>query len=128
MKNERALVLVESLIVNYRNFSDKRYNKLKEHTYQAIYGKWDTKTWYDLTDLFFNLVTGEPDFQVFYSRFESPGMNSGTKPIAWDPRFLPDMINENIWDTSLELEDKVKKVEKLYQKCVKLEKEFKRKK
>ena len=127
MKNKRALRLVESLMVNYLNFTSKRYTKLKETTFESIYGPWDSQTYADLRNLFFNLITGEDDFDNFYDRFDAPGTAIRDKPVAWGPRFLPDMIGDELCSTKNGLEGKVKNVERLYKKCLKLEKEFKRK-
>lgn len=125
MKNKKAIDLVECLIVDYYDFSSKRYKKLGEKKYDSIYKSWDVQTWYNLRNLIFNLITDEPSFDKFYDRFDAPGSTKGLKPIAWGPRFLPDLINDEIWDTETKVEDKVKRIEKLYKKCVKLEKEFK---
>ncbi len=125
MKNKKAFEFVDSLIADYWDFSKKRYNKLGEKKYNSIYGSWDVQTFYNLRNLFFNLISGEPSFDKFYDRFDSPGNASGHKPIAWGSRFLPDLIDEEIWDTETKVEDKVKRIEKLYKKCIKLEKEFK---
>lgn len=125
MKNKRALDIVECLIAGYWDFSIKRYNKLGEKTYNSIYHSWDIQTYTNLRNVFFNLITGEDCFETFYHRFDAPGTAKGLKPIAWGPKFLPDMINDEIWDTKAKLEDKVKRIKELYNKCVKLEKEFK---
>lgn len=127
MKNKKPLQLTNELIKIYLDFANKRWNKLRDTGYNAIYARWDTDSWYGFEKLFFNLVTGEEDFERFYSRFDAPGSSHGQKPIAWDLRFIPDMINDLIWDTELPLENKVKKIEVLYKKCVELEKRFKRK-
>jgi hypothetical protein len=127
MKNKKALELAESLIVNYSDFTSKRYNKLKDTTFESIYGQWDGQTYVDLRNLFFTLVTGEDDFDDFYDRFDAPATHKGKKPVAWGERFIPDMISDDIFDTRLDLENRVKRIEKMYKKCVKLEKEFKRK-
>ena len=126
MKNKRALELAESLIVNYSLFTSKRYNKLKETTYESIDGQWDSQTYVDLRNLFFALVTGEDDFDHFYDRFDAPATHKGKRPVAWGARFLPDMISDDIFSTQKTLEHKTKSVEKLYRKCAKLEKEFKK--
>lgn len=125
MKNMEALELANSLIWSYWSFSCARYKKLGERKYDSIYKSWDVQSFYNLRNLFFNLVTKESNFDEFYSRFDAPGSTKGLKPIAWGPRFLPDMIDTEIWNNEITLEQKIKRIEKLYQKCIKLEKEFK---
>jgi hypothetical protein len=128
MKNKKTLELAQSLIDSYLEFSHKRYDKLRDHTYNSIYGDWDSKTFYYLRRLFFNLVTGEQDFDKFYDRFGTPSSADKSKPIAWGPRFLPDMISDVIWERGRKLESKVKEISNLYKKCLKIEKDFKKKK
>ncbi len=128
MKNKTALEFAERLISSYRDFANKRYTKLGEKKFESIYGKWDVQNFYDFRNLFFNLITGEENFDRFYDRFDAPALPRGTKPIAWTTSFIPDLIDYEIWNTNAKLEDRVKNIEKLYGQCVKLEKEFKKKK
>jgi hypothetical protein len=124
MKNKKAIDLVECLILAYMDLCAKRYQKLGEKKYIFIYHSWDVQTWYNLRNLFFNLITDEPSFDKFYDRFDAPGSTKGLQPIAWGPRFLPDLINDEIWDTKTKVEEKVKRIKKLYRQCIKLEKDF----
>jgi hypothetical protein len=110
-----------------RKFSNKRYNKLKESVFENIYGDWDSDVYIESRNLLFNLITGEADFDDFYDRFDAPGTAKGDKPVAWDPRFIPDMINDVLWDEDVALKEKVKKIKTLYKKCVSLEKDFHKK-
>lgn len=125
MKNKKALQYTDSLIKEYIDFRSARYKKLGEDKFDRIYHNWDVNSWYGLRNLFFNLITNESNFDDFYDRFDAPGTTRGYKPIAWGERFIPDLINDQIWDTEITLEDKVKQVKKLYKKCVELEKDFK---
>lgn len=124
MKNKEALNLVNCLILNYNNFTSKRYKKLDQSKYDSIYGDWDTKTWYGLRNLFFVLITQEANFDSFYKRFDAPGSTKGERPVAWDDRFIPDLINDEIFDSDTKFDKKVKRIQKLYSKCLKLEKAF----
>jgi len=127
MKNKVALEVANRLINDYFEFTSKRYRKLGERKFDSIYGVWDRQSFYNLRNLFFNLVTGEGSFDNFYNRFDAPRTAKGDKPIAWGPIFLPDMIDSIVWDIKLKFEDKVKEINKLYKKCIKLEKDFKKK-
>ena len=127
MKNKEALTIVNNLIISYNEFTAKRYKKLHDKLYYAIYGEWDRSTWYALKDLFFNLVTGEPSFEAFYNRFDAPATAKGDRAVAWETRFIPDLMCDNMFDSKLGMEERVKLVKKDYNKCIKLEKEFKKK-
>jgi hypothetical protein len=126
MENSDALRLTESLMILYKNFSGKRFRKLKEHKFNSIYREWDLSCWYGFRNLFFNLITGEPSFDKFYDRFGTPASNKIT-PIAWESRFLPDLINDAMWDDSLTLHQKVETIKLLYFKCKTIEEEFQKK-
>lgn len=151
MKNQRAIELVNSMIKSKYAFTDKRWRKLGDTKYESIYGKWDSESFYDLRNLLFNLITGEPDFDKFYSRFDAPAGARGDKPTAWGrrlqeknmpwskkfakffkngknehiTRFLPDQICDAIWDTDISLTKKVKEIKLLYKMCQILEEDFK---
>lgn len=124
MKNKIALENLDKLIRSYNDFSLSRYNKLGHRKFSKIYGKWDVETFYGIRNTFFTLVTGEPDFDKFYSRFDCPAVNKGN-PIAWGPRFLPDLMNDEFF-SSEDISKRAKEVRRLYNKCKKLEKSFKR--
>lgn len=121
----REIDLVECMILDYMTFVRKRYDKLGDRKYESIYGKWDRNTWTNLRNLMFKLVTGEDSFDSFYDRFSAPATDRGTHPVAWGPRFWPDMINDLIWDTTIEVEEKIKGIKELYDKSIALEKAFK---
>lgn len=125
MKITNDIKMADQLIKVYWNFDTKRYNKLNENKYYVIYGKWSQDSYVLLRNLFFYLITKENDFDAFYDRFHAPALSDGSKPIAWGPRFLPDMINDLIWQ-DIPTRQKVKDILDLYKKCVKLEKAHKK--
>jgi hypothetical protein len=126
MINEVALEYANKVMMAYHNHTIKLINSLTDEVWIATHGEWDNASFYTFRNLFFNLITGEKDFEAFYDRFDSPGMPKG-QPIAWGPRFWPDMINDVFWRNE-DLKVKVKEIQKLYQKCVVAEKNFKKRK
>ena len=124
-KNNKSLKLIDNLIKNYLNHS----NDLLEprHDMPEKYSKWDIETYLSLRNLLFFALTNESDFDSFYDRFDAPALAKGDKPIAWGPRFWPDLISDAIWSDD-HINDRVKKIKKFYNKCIKLEKEFKKNK
>ena len=129
MKNKietdlQILNRINDLIVTNRKFLDRRFGRLGERTFLSIYGRYDSSCYYAYRDLFFYVLTKEPSFGRFYDRFASPnGVDSGSKkPLAWGPRYWPDMICDVIYDLDMSVETKVKKIMELYKKCKKAEK------
>lgn len=127
-RNKDAIKLAFTLFDASRTFADKRHRRLGERKFDSIYGAWDTHNLIVSRDLIFNLITGEKNFDLFYDRFDAPGTASGHKPVAWDRLFIPDKIDSAIWNDTVSIQERVKKVKRLYAKCVKIEKDFKAKK
>lgn len=88
---------------------------------EHIRGEMDHIIFYELRNVFFSIITGEPDFDKFYGRFDAPAIRTG-KPVAWGPRFLPDLISDDIWAYERSLSERVRNIKKLYKKCISLEK------
>lgn len=141
--NLKALALVESMIMSKDKFVRRRLKVLGDDKFDRIYGEWDTESFYQLRNLFFELITGEPDFDEFYDSFDAPATAKGNKPIAWGRevqkdkrfakffkngknehivRFLPDQIDDVVWDTSLPLKKKVSEIKTIYDMCKQLKK------
>lgn len=110
----------------YRKLSSEQFRKLREEEYNLQFGDWDKDSFYAVRSLFLYLVTGEPDFEVFYRRFDATAFDHGHKPIAWGPGFWPDLMDDVFWSDE-PLDIKVKQIKDLYAKCIKAEKAFKRK-
>jgi hypothetical protein len=120
MLDMQTLTILDKIAEQYWSFS-KRTPDL-EH----LWGQTDVIIFYELRNAFFSLITGEPNFNKFYERFDAPGVRTG-KPVAWGPRFLPDMMNDEIWNfDKRSLNDRVKTIKKLYKECLKLEKNHKK--
>lgn len=121
-----ALKLVDKLIKEQNKFVDKQMKMYSTDGFYSLHGAFDSNVSNLQVELFFTLVTGEKSWDNFYDRFDSPGGSTGKQPIAWGPRFLPDMISDLIWDRKLNTTKKVKEIKKIYNECLRLEREFKK--
>lgn len=128
MRNLKVLEEINKASNIYRNTDDKLYSTFKESYYDTHFADWSSANYYLFRDLLFKLITGEGNFDDFYERFGSPGLDKGKKPIAWSSRFLPDEINDLLISTKVTTKEKVQGVQELYKKCIKLEKAFSKRK
>ena len=127
MKNIEIIEKINKAANDYRLTDDKLYETFRETYYDTHFAEWANSNYHLYVGLLFKLITGEDDFDSFYERFGSPGLDKGLKPVAWGPRFLPDEINDLLISTKIDTKEKVRSVKELYKKCVKLERDFKRK-
>lgn len=107
-----------------RNITDKLYKELRDTYFQEKYGQDDSDSFVSLRNALFGAITGEPDFDDFYDRFDAPAMAKGLQPVAWGPRFIPDMIGDVLLDADMPVKTKIKEVQKMHKKCIDLEKKF----
>lgn len=115
----QTLKILDKIAEQYWSYS-KRIPNLEN-----LWGTQDHIIFYELRNAFFSLITGEPNFDKFYQRFDAPAIRTG-KPVAWGPRFFPDMINDEIWNfDKRSLDARLKTIKKLYKKCIELEKNYK---
>lgn len=120
----RQLEQLDRLLQSYLTHANDLINTLSEREFYEKHSDWDTLTLVNLIDLIFHNITGENDFHDFYERFDAPFLAKGDKPIAWGPRFLPDLIQDQIISGN-DIKIRAKKIRKLYDKCIKLERKFK---
>lgn len=118
--DKQTLTILDRIYAQYWSFSDRTPER------HEMWGTTDSKIFYELRNVYFSILTGEPDFDKFYDRFDSPCSDNG-KPIAWGPRFWPDMISDEILDCNKKtLQARIKEIQRLYKKCLKLEKNYKK--
>jgi hypothetical protein len=106
------------------------YKLVKEISYKKFeleHSDWDSDTFYAIRELFFHLATGDQNFQGFYNSFDAPGHTQGRRPIAWGPRFLPDLMDDQFWSDA-PIKERMAEVERLYKQCIKVRKAFEKKK
>lgn len=111
----QTLKILDKIAKQYWNISKKHPNL------ENLWGEADHIIFHELRNAFFSIITGEPNFNKFYERFDAPAVRTG-KPVAWGPRFYPDMINDEIWADERDIGDRIKTIRKLYRKCINLEK------
>lgn len=119
----KCLEATNDLIKKYKEIDESLYDTFSEKFYIQHFNHWSSHQFNVLLNLFFHLITNEKDFDKFYSRFNSPGSNDGTKPVAWNNHFIPDEIATIIMSDE-DLKEKIKSVKILYNKCKKIEKNF----
>ena len=127
--NVAALTLLNKSILNYQAYARICVDKAgDEDKTSKEFQDWDVATFYTYRSLFFNLITGEEDFDKFYDSFKAPADIRSDKPLAWGPRFWPDLMDDAIWSKTLTVEKKVEEIKALYEKCKKARRAFLRKK
>lgn len=133
MKHKNSIKSIFKLIDVYTKMDDELWETYKEPVYEKRYRKWNDIHWENLRQIAFELITGEPDFEKFYNRFDSSAFDSkNRKPVAWDTKlssssYIPDYISDTIFNKDLAVNKRVKEIKTQYNRCVKLEKEFKKK-
>lgn len=124
--HDRFVEELNAFLVSAIEFTSWRYTILGDRKFDRIYGEFDSEVFNKSRNLLFYLACGENDFEAFYGRFTAPGYTDSTKPVAWDAKcFIPDQICHIIMSSTKPIKTKLKEINKLYKKCVKLEKAFK---
>lgn len=114
------LTQLDASFKEVQSFLDREHKVLPEEAYDARYRPIESKLWTAVTNSFFFFVTGEPNFDAFYSRF---GTGYDDKPSAWDGGFIPDKIAELMWiGVHVDLKDRVEQVKAFYEQCRQIEK------
>ena len=122
--NNQALIELDRIIQAYLDLTSKKWDEHGNMPKDMV--SYDLETFYGVRNLFFNLVTRELNFDEFYNRFGTPGGGPKNLPIAWGPRFWPDLISDEMWSQE-DVLVRAKKIKKIYDKSIKLEKAFKKK-
>lgn len=135
MKYKKSIKSIFKVIDAYNKMDDDLWNTYKEPVYELRYRKWNDVNWENLRQVAFELITGESDFDEFYDRFETSAFaEKNLKPVAWDNNlttsFIPDYISDVIFNINMDLsvDERIKEIKKQYQRCKRLERNFKKKK
>jgi hypothetical protein len=115
---------VDRLIRSFLEQDTLLYRTFNQEYYDLHFSGWSSTQYYTLRNSFLHLVTGEPNYDEFYNKFDSPGGSDGTKPVAWDESFIPDRIGDAIMSNRT-LEERINEVSALYRKCIKIERKYK---
>lgn len=124
----KMLKTIDTLIKSYLRTDGKLFDTFRDSYYEAHFNDWSCEQYELLQNTFFELITGEPDFDSFSDRFDAPGSAKGDKPVAWNTYFIPDQINWTIMSDSLSTKAKLKRVRELYSECTNAEAKFREKK